>query len=141
MKSTLVSPYFKPEKNCGDRLKVILLQTYDMQDRHNLQIYEILSVFMSLVRQAEFKIQEVARKPAKRAPAKNSSCGDDSKTNTKYRGAEKTLGNSLSCCDYQIQDMFLIDGLNFETIFNLVKDLVDAHIFEEDELENESTES
>lgn len=40
---------YKEEKNVGDRLKVILLQVYDMSDVDNLQIYEIKSLINSLI--------------------------------------------------------------------------------------------
>jgi len=40
---------YKQEKNVGDRLKVILLQVYDMSDIDNLQVYEIKALFNALV--------------------------------------------------------------------------------------------
>jgi len=40
---------YKEEKNTGDRLKVILLQVYDMSDTDNLQIYEIKALIDSLI--------------------------------------------------------------------------------------------
>lgn len=40
---------YKEEKNVGDRLKVILLQVYDMSDIDNLQIYEIKALVSALV--------------------------------------------------------------------------------------------
>lgn len=40
---------YKQEKNVGDRLKVLLLQVYDMSNVDNLQVYEIKSLFNSLV--------------------------------------------------------------------------------------------
>lgn len=47
---------YKEEKNVGDRLKVILLQVYDMSDVDNLQVYEIKSLINSLI---DEHIQEV----------------------------------------------------------------------------------
>ena len=40
---------YAEEKNVGDRLKVILLQVYDMSDVDNLQIYEIKSLISALI--------------------------------------------------------------------------------------------
>lgn len=40
---------YKQEKNAGDRMKVILLQIYDMSDIDNLQIYEIKALLSALV--------------------------------------------------------------------------------------------
>lgn len=37
------------EKNIGDRMKVILLQIYDMVDQDNLQIHEIKSLLNATV--------------------------------------------------------------------------------------------
>jgi hypothetical protein len=135
MKNTLISPYNYAEKNCGDRLKILLLQIYDMSDRHNLQIYEILSVFKSLIKKVESRSVGSQLKVSKRPPPANSSCGDDYKTRTKYKGPEKTLGGVLTACEYQVKDMFLIDHLDSETAFFLIKDLTECHIIEVDELE------
>jgi hypothetical protein len=135
MKSQLVSPYRKAEKNCGDRLKILLLQVYDMSDRHNLQIYEMESVIKTIIDQVYARTKDVTKTKSKKAPAENSSCGDDYNTKTKYRGAEKTLGDVLDCCEYQIRDMVLIDHLNPEVTFNLIKSLIAAHITEVDMLD------
>jgi hypothetical protein len=140
MKPMIVSPYKGPEKNCGDRLKVLLLQAYDMSDRHNLQVYEILSVMKTLVLRQENELSGTERKNPKKAPPANSSCGDDYKTKTKYKGPEKTPAASLSVCQSQIKDMLLIDWLDSETIYNLIKELVEEHIIEIDELEEEKIE-
>ena len=40
---------YAEEHNVGDRLKVILLQVYDMSDVDNLQIYEIKSLINVLI--------------------------------------------------------------------------------------------
>lgn len=40
---------YKEEKNVGDRLKVVLLQAYDMSSIDNLQIYEIKALFNALI--------------------------------------------------------------------------------------------
>lgn len=40
---------YKEEKNTGDRLKVILLQVYDMSSVDNLQVYEIKALINSLI--------------------------------------------------------------------------------------------
>lgn len=40
---------YKQEKNVGDRLKVILLQVYDMSDVDNLQIYEMKALINALI--------------------------------------------------------------------------------------------
>ena len=133
MNTKLVSPYKGAEKNCGDRLKVLNVQTWDMSDRHNLQIYEILSVIKSLTLKKEKERSKQNLKSVKKPPASGSSCGDDYKTKTKYKGPEKTIGDVIAVCEHQVSDMFLIDGLNADTIFNLIKDLVEIHIEEIDE--------
>jgi hypothetical protein len=43
-------------------------------------------------------------------------------------------------CQSQIKDMLLIDWLDSETIYNLIKELVEEHIIEIDELEEEKIE-
>ena len=40
---------YKRERRCGDRLKVILLQIYDMSDVDNLQTYEIKGLINGLI--------------------------------------------------------------------------------------------
>lgn len=40
---------YKKERNVGDRLKVILLQVYDMVDEDNLQVAEIKTLLNCLV--------------------------------------------------------------------------------------------
>jgi len=40
---------YKQEKNVGDRLKVILLQVYDMSDVDNLQVYEMKALINALI--------------------------------------------------------------------------------------------
>ena len=40
---------YKKEARCGDRLKVILLQVYDMVTEDNLQVYEIKNLINSLI--------------------------------------------------------------------------------------------
>jgi hypothetical protein len=139
MKPNILSTYRGVEKNCGDRLKVLNLQVYDMSDRHNLQIYEILSVIKTLVTRLDENLKTTPRQQPKAAPREESSCGDDYKTKTKYKGPEKTLGSALLVAETQIKDMFLIDGLDAQTIFNVIKDLVEAHIVEIDELDPKET--
>ena len=50
---------YKEEKNCGDRLKVILLQVYDMSDTDNLQISEIKALLNNLIDQHIFEVDEL----------------------------------------------------------------------------------
>ena len=40
---------YKEEKNVGDRLKVVLLQVYDMSAIDNLQVSEIKALFSNLI--------------------------------------------------------------------------------------------
>lgn len=44
-----VTRYRGPERAVGDRLKVILLQVYDMSEIDNLQLYEIKALISALV--------------------------------------------------------------------------------------------
>lgn len=49
---------YKLERNVGDRLKVILLQVYDMIDQDNLQKYEIISLLNALVEEHIIETEE-----------------------------------------------------------------------------------
>lgn len=51
-----VSEYVRPEVAIGDRLKVILLQIYDMSSIDNLQKYEIKALISVLI---DEHIQEI----------------------------------------------------------------------------------
>lgn len=44
-----VTKYVRPELVVGDRMKVILLQVYDMINRDNLQVYEIKALIGALI--------------------------------------------------------------------------------------------
>ena len=44
-----VTKYKSPERRCGDRLKVILLQCYDMIEQDNLQVSEIKALINNLI--------------------------------------------------------------------------------------------
>lgn len=59
-----ITQYAGPELSTGDRLKVILLQVYDLSSRDNLQIAEIKSLFSCLVDEHIFEI-DLAEKPKK----------------------------------------------------------------------------
>lgn len=47
--SHTITKYLGPEKRLGDRMKVMLLQVYDMSDIDNLQKYEMKALFNALV--------------------------------------------------------------------------------------------
>lgn len=51
---------YKQESNVGDRLKVILLQIYDMSSIDNLQVSEIRSLIDNLIKEHlyEFDLSE-----------------------------------------------------------------------------------
>ena len=132
-----ISKYQGPEKNCGDRLKILNMQTWDMCDRHNLQVYEILSVIKTVISESLKEAEGVRIPEPKKAPPTDSSCGHDLKTRSKYKGAEKTISACLEICRHQIRDMVTIDGLNGKTTFNLIKALVEYHIKETDEINPE----
>lgn len=60
------------------------------------------------------------------------SCGDDYKTNTKYK-EEKNVGDRLKVCLLQIYDMSGIDSLQISEIKVLLGNLIDEHIEEYEE--------
>lgn len=132
-----LSKYQGPEKNCGDRLKILNVQTWDMCDRHNLQVYEILSVIKTIISESMKESECIQLPEPKKAPPSDSSCGDDYKTRSKYKGPEKTLAACIEVCRHQIRDMINLDKLNAKTTFNLIKALVEYHIKEYDELNPE----
>jgi hypothetical protein len=61
-------------------------------------------------------------------------CGDDLKTETKYR-EEKNFGNRTKVILLQIYDMVDIDNLQKSEIKALLNNLIDEHIEETDELQ------
>lgn len=60
------------------------------------------------------------------------SCGDDYKTNTKYK-EEGNVGDRLKVILLQVYDMSSVDNLQVAEIKALVGNLIDEHIEEYDE--------
>lgn len=49
---------YKQERNVGDRLKVILLQVYDMTDVDNLQVAEIKALISNVIDEHVLEYEE-----------------------------------------------------------------------------------
>lgn len=46
-----ITKYKGPERSAGDRLKVIMLQVFDLSDIDNLQVYEIEALISALIKE------------------------------------------------------------------------------------------
>lgn len=116
--------YIKPEASLGDRMKVVMLQVFDLMECDNLQVYEIKALIESELP----NFNNLKRK--KNIRKKRKSCGDDYKTITKYKGIEKNTKNSLLVIKKQIEDCYVYDHLEENNILSLIYALIDTHIDE-----------
>ena len=73
-------------------------------------------------------------RPYKCPVCKESSCGDDYHTISKYLGPEKAGGDRLKVILLQCYDLIEYDNLQIYEIKALINSLIDEHLFEEDEL-------
>ena len=62
---------------------------------------------------------------------KETSCGEDAHTITKYVGPEIAVGDRMKVCLLQIYDMISYDNLQKSEIRALLNNLIDEHVEEE----------
>jgi len=65
---------------------------------------------------------------------KQKSCGDDKHTRSNYK-LEKRCGDRLKVILLQIYDLTFVDNLQKSEIKALINNLIDEHIYEEDDNE------
>jgi hypothetical protein len=73
-------------------------------------------------------------KPYRCPTCKESSCGDDSHTITKYAGPERSAGDCMKVILQQFYDLSTYHNLQVHEILGLAKASLEEHFVETDEL-------